>query len=62
MAFLQETTESRETIFSDDSSYYHDRFVDNETFTSKEGLNYVEGGGRQRSLSRNMEQQTFVET
>ncbi|XP_032682196.1 uncharacterized protein LOC116849305 isoform X2 [Odontomachus brunneus] len=57
-------TDSREGIFSDDNSHYYGRFVDNETFTSKnESSDYTGGGGgRQRSLSRNMQQQTLVET
>ncbi|KYN18995.1 hypothetical protein ALC57_08668, partial [Trachymyrmex cornetzi] len=53
-----DTAGNREAIFSDDNLYSYERFVDTDKFTN-ESLNYA--GGRQRSLSRNMQQQTLVE-
>ncbi|XP_011063428.1 PREDICTED: uncharacterized protein LOC105151429 [Acromyrmex echinatior] len=55
-----DTAGNSDTIFSDDNSHIYNRFVDTDQFTNEnESLNYA--GGRQRSLSRNMQQQTLVE-
>ncbi|KAG5333457.1 TGRM1 protein, partial [Acromyrmex heyeri] len=55
-----DTAGNSDTIFSDDNSHSYNRFVDTDKFTNEnESLNYA--GGRQRSLSRNMQQQTLVE-
>ncbi|XP_071558648.1 uncharacterized protein [Temnothorax nylanderi] len=52
---------SREAIFSDDNSHSYGRFVDTDKFTD-ENENSNCAGGRRRSSSRNMQQQTLVET
>ncbi|KYN37363.1 hypothetical protein ALC56_08266 [Trachymyrmex septentrionalis] len=55
-----DTAGNSEAIFSDDNSHGYNRFVDTDKFTNEnESFNYA--GGRQRSLSRNMQQQTLVE-
>ncbi|XP_018046258.1 PREDICTED: uncharacterized protein LOC108685801 [Atta colombica] len=55
-----DTAGNNDIIFSDDNSHSYNRFVDTDKFTNEnESLNYA--GGRQRSLSRNMQQQTLVE-
>lgn len=56
---LQGIAGSREAIFSDDNSHSYGRFVDTDKFMDE---NENCAGGRQRSLSRNMQQQTLVET
>jgi len=57
--FMQGIVESREAVFSDDNSHsyssYEDKFTD-------ENENSNCARERQRSLSRNMQQQTLVET
>ncbi|KYN01938.1 hypothetical protein ALC62_07241, partial [Cyphomyrmex costatus] len=50
---------NREVIFSDDNSHSYDRFMDNKFMNENKSSNYA--GGCQRSLSRNMQQQTLVE-
>ncbi|XP_011164293.1 uncharacterized protein LOC105199069 isoform X2 [Solenopsis invicta] len=55
------TAGNREAIFSDDNSHGYGRFVDTDKFADEnESSSCV--GGRQRSLPRNMQQQTLVET
>ncbi|XP_011701488.1 PREDICTED: uncharacterized protein LOC105458119 [Wasmannia auropunctata] len=49
---------NREAIFSDDNSHGYGRFVDTDKFTDENDNSTT---GRQRSLSRNMQQQTLVE-
>jgi len=57
--FMQNIVESREAVFSDDNSHsyssYKDKFTD-------ENENSNCARERQRSLPRNMQQQTLVET
>ncbi|XP_012535111.1 uncharacterized protein LOC105835962 isoform X2 [Monomorium pharaonis] len=50
------TAENREAVFSDDNSHNYGRF---DKFADE---NESVGGGRQRSLPRDMQQQTLVET
>lgn len=57
----QGAPENRDANFSDDNLHTRGRFVDTNKFADKNG-NSDSTGGRQRSLLRNMQQQTLIET